>query len=139
MLISPYKAIIFDFDETLVGAIAAKWKQHQAAAKKFYNHELKEETIRAYWGMPFEPMIRLFYENKDTVENLKNNYHSLDEHYPKSPYKDTIKVLSYLQSHSYWTGVITSMTKESVITDMKRDGIDYGKFDFFHKSAIICE
>lgn len=135
MLISPFKAIIFDFDETLVEAMGVKWKQHQEAARQFYNHELTEETIRAYWGMPFEPMIQLFYDNKDTVENMKNNYHSLDEQYPKYPFDDTIQVLTYLQNHSYWTGVITSMTKESVIKDMKKDGLPYEKFNLIQGST----
>ena len=135
MFISAYKAIIFDFDETLVEAMNVKWKQHQDAAKQFYDHELTEETIRAYWGMPFEAMIQLFYENKDTVENMKNNYHSLDEQYPKSPFEDTIEVLTYLQSHSYWTGIITSMTKESVIKDMKKDGLPHKKFNLIQGST----
>lgn len=135
MFITPYKAIIFDFDETLVRAMGVKWKQHQDAAKQFYDHELTEEMIRTYWGMPFEPMIQLFYDNKDTVENMKNNYHSLDELYPKYPFEDTIEVLTYLQSHSYWTGVITSMTKESVIKDMKKDGLPYEKFNLIQGST----
>jgi len=135
MFISPYKAIIFDFDETLVKAMGVKWKQHQDAAKQFYNYELTEETIRAYWGMPFEPMIQLFYNNKDTVENMKNNYHSLDEQYPKYPFEDTIEVLNYLHNHSYWTGVITSMTKDSVIKDMKKDGLPYEKFNLIQGST----
>jgi len=134
MLISPYKAILFDFDETLVEAMNAKWKQHKAAAKQFYNHELTEETIRAYWGMPFEPMIQLFYAHKDTVENMKDNYHSLDDQYPKYPFADTIPVLTYLQSHSYWTGIITSMTKESIIKDMKECAMPYEKLNFIQGS-----
>jgi len=135
MLISSYKAILFDFDETLVEAMGVKWKQHQHAAKKFYNHDLTEETIRNYWGMPFEPMIRLFYTNKDSVENMKNNYHSLDDRYPKYPFTDTIPVLTYLQNHGFWTGVITSMTKESVVKDMKKDGLPYGKFNLIQGST----
>jgi HAD superfamily hydrolase (TIGR01549 family) len=135
MFITPYKAIIFDFDETLVRAMGVKWKQHQDAAKQFYDHELTEEIIRTYWGMPFEPMIQLFYDNKDTVENMKKNYHSLDELYPKYPFEDTIEVLTYLQSHSYWTGVITSMTKESVIKDMKKDGLPYERFNLIQGST----
>jgi HAD superfamily hydrolase (TIGR01549 family) len=135
MLISPFKAILFDFDETLVEAMNIKWKQHQMTARQFYNHELTEETIRVYWGMPFEPMIELFYDKKDTVENMKNNYHSLDEQYPKSPFADTIPVLTYLQDHSFWTGIITSMTKDSVIKDMKESGMPYKKLDLIQGST----
>lgn len=135
MFISPYKAIIFDFDETLVQSISIKSKQHQHAARKFYNHELTDETIRAHWGLPFELLIEIFYEKKDTIENMKKNYHSLDDQYPKYPFDDTIQVLTYLQDHFYWTGVITSMTKESVIKDMKKDGLPYKKFNLVQGST----
>ncbi len=135
MLVSRFKAILFDFDETLVEAMNVKWKQHQATAKQFYDHELTEETIRQHWGMPFEPMIQLFYANKDTVENMKDNYHSLDDQYPKYPFIDTIPVLSYLQSHSYWTGIITSMTKESIVKDMKECAMPYEKLNLIQGST----
>lgn len=135
MLISPFKAILFDFDETLVEAINVKWKQHQMTAKQFYNHELTEEVIRTYWGMPFEPMIELFYDKKDTVENMRNNYHSLDDQFPKSPFTDTIPVLTYLQNHSYWTGIVSSMHKESVIKDMKESGMPYKKMNLIQGST----
>jgi len=135
MLISNYKAILFDFDETLVEAMNIKWKQHQATAKQFYDHNLTEETIRAYWGMPFEPMIELFYDHKDSVENMRDNYHSLDDQYPKYPFTDTIQVLTYLHTHGYWTGIITSMTKDSVVKDMKETGMPYDKFDLIQGST----
>lgn len=135
MLITPFKAVLFDFDETLVEAMGVKWKQHQETARKFYNHELTEETIRQYWGMPFEPMIELFYDKKDTVENMKENYHSLDSDYPKYPFTDTVPVLNYLHSHGYWTGIITSMTKDSVVKDMKETGMPHASFDLIQGST----
>lgn len=135
MYISPYKAIIFDYDETLARAMSAKWKQHQHAAKQFYGHELTEETIRAYWGMPFEPMIELFYDKKDSVENMMKNYFSLNEFYPKTAFEDSVPVLTYLQNNSYWTGVVTSMTKESVMQDMKRDNFPWQDFKLIQGST----
>lgn len=135
MLISPYKAIIFDFDETLVRAMGVKWKQHQDAAKRFYDHELTEETIRAYWGMPFEPMIELFYDKRDSVENMMKNYFSLNELYPKTAFEDSVPVLTYLQNNSYWTGVVTSMTKENVVNDMKRHNFPWQGFKLIQGST----
>lgn len=135
MFISAYKAIIFDFDETLVRAMGVKWKQHQDAAKRFYDHELTEETIRAYWGMPFEPMIELFYDKRDSVENMMKNYFSLNELYPKTAFKDSVPVLTYLQNNSYWTGVVTSMTKENVVNDMKRHNFPWQDFKLIQGST----
>jgi phosphoglycolate phosphatase-like HAD superfamily hydrolase len=134
MFISPYKAILFDYDETLARAMEAKWKQHQHAAKQFYNHDLTDETIRKYWGMPFEPMIELFYDKRDSVENMKKNYFSLNSQYPKLPFEDSITVLTYLQKNRYWTGVVTSMTKESVIHDMKHDNFPWQGFKLIQGS-----
>lgn len=135
MLISPYKAILFDYDETLARAMSAKWKQHQHAAKQFYDLDLTEETIRQYWGMPFEPMIELFYDKRDSVDNMMNNYFSLNEQYPKTAFEDSIPVLTYLQNNGYFTGVVTSMIKESVIHDMKRDGFPWQGFKLIQGSA----
>lgn len=134
-LISSYKAILFDYDETLSRAMEVKWKQHQAAAKQFYDHNLTEETIRQYWGMPFEPMIELFYYKRDTVENMMKNYFSLNDQYPKLPFEDSIPVLTYLQKNGYWTGVVTSMTKDSVINDMKRDDFPWHGFQLIQGST----
>lgn len=134
MIVSPYRAILFDYDETLARAMSTKWKQHQHVAKQFYNLNLTEETIRTYWGMPFEPMIELFYDKKDTVENMKKNYFSLNDQYPKVAFDDSITVLTYLQNNSYWTGVVTSMTRESVINDMKRDCFPYKDFKLIQGS-----
>lgn len=135
MFISAYKAIIFDFDETLVRAMGVKWKQHQDAAKRFYDHELTEETIRAYWGMPFESMIELFYDKRDSVENMMKNYFSLNELYPKTAFEDSVPVLTYLQNNSYWTGVVTSMTKENVVNDMKRHNFPWQDFKLIQGST----
>lgn len=135
MFISAYKAIIFDFDETLVRAMGVKWKQHQDAAKRFYDHELTEETIRAYWGMPFEPMIELFYDKRDSVENMMKNYFSLNELYPKTAFEDSVPVLTYLQNNSYWTGVVSSMTKENVVNDMKRHNFPWQGFKLIQGST----
>jgi HAD superfamily hydrolase (TIGR01549 family) len=135
MLISPFKAVLFDFDETLVEAMNVKWKQHQMTARQFYNHELTEEVIRTYWGMPFEPMVELFYDKKDTIENIKKNYHSLDDQFPKSPFTDTIPVLTYLQNHNFWTGIISSMSKNSVVKDMKESGMPYEKMNLIQGST----
>ncbi len=134
MLVSKYKTILFDFDETLVEAYKIKWKQHKTTAKKFYGVKLTTKTIRKYWGMPFEKMVDLFYEHKDKVENMSKNYHSLDHLFKKYPYKDTIKVLNFLHKNKFILGLVTSMTKSSVIKDMKESGIPYEKFGFFQGS-----
>jgi HAD superfamily hydrolase (TIGR01549 family) len=135
MFVSKYKAIVFDFDETLVKSYSVKWSQHQAAAKKFYGVNLTEETIRRYWGMPFEEMIGLFYEHKDTVGNMIKNYFSLNHLYRKYPYEDTTKVLNFLHDNHYFLGLVTSMTRESVVNDMKESGMPYDKFDLIQGST----
>lgn len=134
MFVSRYKVIIFDFDETLVTAYSVKWSQHQETARRFYGVNLTTDTIKKYWGMPFEEMIGLFYEHKDTVENMSRNYHSLDHLYHKYPYADTIDVLNFLIKRRFILGLVTSMTKESVIADMEESGIPYKKFEFLQGS-----
>ena len=47
MKIPKYKAVLFDFDDTLVESRIQKWNQHKDVAKKFYNVK-KENTYQWY-------------------------------------------------------------------------------------------
>lgn len=135
MFISHYKAILFDYDDTLVCTRSIKIQQHKHAGKQFYDIDLTEEVIAAHWGKPFEIMIELFYEKRDTLENLKKNYFSLSDLYPIHPFDDSISVITALQDQAVWTGVVTSMTRESVINDMKRDNFPWQEFKLIQGST----
>ncbi len=78
-----YKAVIFDFDDTLVESRAVKWAQHKTVAKKFYNIELSDEDMRTHWGKPFTELVSVLYKNSDTFENTHETIRSTRDEFRK--------------------------------------------------------
>jgi beta-phosphoglucomutase-like phosphatase (HAD superfamily) len=54
-----YKAVLFDFDDTLVESRRMKWDHHKFAAKYFYNLDLTDDDIKEHWGKPMAELLRL--------------------------------------------------------------------------------
>src|SRR3989338_7671041 len=86
-----YKAVIFDFDDTLVESRAQKWAQHKHVAKKFYNIDLKEEIILKHWGKPLPTLVAELYQNSDTPEKINKSTFSTKKTFPKKPFKKLAK------------------------------------------------
>jgi phosphoglycolate phosphatase len=115
-----YKAVVFDLDDTLLKTYPVKWEQHKATAKRFYNTELTDDTIRQHWGKPTRDLVRAYYSTDDTTESKVANYRSLDNDYLKELHDDSISVLNYLSRHRIFTGLVTNAARETVLADLSR-------------------
>ncbi len=113
-----YKAIIFDFDDTLVESRIAKWSHHKHVAKKFYNIDLTDEDIREHWGKPLGVLIRELYKNSDTEENMYAVLYSVKKDFPKYPYKGAIGTIQKLLSNNIKVGVVSATTKRFLVEDL---------------------
>lgn len=124
-----YKAILFDLDDTLLKTYPVKWEQHKAAAKRFYNKTLSDETIRQHWGKPTRDLVRAYYNADDTTESKVANYRSLDGEFLKGVHGDSLKVLRHLSQHKIFTGLVTNATRETMLADLARLGVALDFFD----------
>ena len=91
------KAILFDFDDTLLQTAQSKFAALKYTAKKFYNLELTDEEIRNYWGLPFTVFLRRLYKDIEPVALIIEKYAQIRILYPNSAYSDTIETLETLQ------------------------------------------
>jgi HAD superfamily hydrolase (TIGR01549 family) len=123
-----YKAVLFDLDDTLLITYPAKWRQHQFAAKHFYDTDLSEDTIRQHWGKPTREMVRPFYGSDDAVDNMVANYRSLSESYLKELHKDTVDILDYLTRKKVLVGLVTNANLKTVLDDLSRLGVAIDRF-----------
>jgi len=57
-----YKAILFDFDDTLVDSVKAKIAQHRKAYYLIRGKEITDEHVIVHWGKAFDIMCQLIYE-----------------------------------------------------------------------------
>lgn len=123
-----YKAVLFDFDDTLVKTASIKWPHHKAVAKKFYDIDLSDEVIAQYWGLPFDSMLAHLYQHRDTPENMLQANLSLEEQFPKELQDDSLAIIEILLQAGVEVGVISSMLGFVVKKDMGRLGFPYDRF-----------
>lgn len=134
------KAAIFDYDDTLVDSLKAKWAQHKFVAKKEYGKDLSDEEILLNWTKPYSELVMALYDDNDKNRAIENNKRHEVE-FPKRLLPETIQTLEYLHRRNILTGVVTSTSLSSLQNDLKRfnfpvDLLDYTQAEdatIFHK------
>lgn len=121
-----YRAVIFDFDDTLVKTKETKWRQHKIVAKRFYGIDLTDEELRLHWGKPYDETLRLFYKNADTIENMRAAKLSLEHLFPLEAAEGAISLVQTLAKARVAVGVLSSSLQSLVIADLKRLGFPMG-------------
>ncbi len=122
------KAVIFDFDDTLVESRLAKWAQHRHVAREFYNIDLKEETLLEHWGKPLHNLIEELYERSDTLENMMTAVISTRDAFPKKPYMESVNIVKKLLSADIKVGILSAATRRFIIEDLKKFGFPVEQF-----------
>ncbi len=115
-----YKAIIFDFDDTLVESRLSKWAQHKHVAKTFYNIDISDEDIAQHWGKPLSELIRILYKESDTIENMKSAIFSVKNNFLKKVFPDTHRVVTTILDNGMEVGILSASSKDHIIDDFTR-------------------
>jgi phosphoglycolate phosphatase len=123
------KAVLFDFDDTLVKTKEIRYKALKEAGRTFYNINISDQEIDKYWGQPFNPFISGIFRSLDTPEKLTENYKSILHKYPNEPFPKTNGVLKTL-SKKYLLGVISSSHPDLIRGGMESTKIDPNLFFF---------
>ncbi|HUQ85169.1 MAG TPA: HAD-IA family hydrolase [Candidatus Limnocylindrales bacterium] len=121
------KAIIFDFDDTLVKTKECKWDALKETGKRFYNLEISDEHINKFWGQPFDEMLSGVLMNCDKYVNLKNNYESVTQEFPMKAFDDAVSVIDKLLE-KYKIGILSSSSKLLLMKDMALLNFPVDKF-----------
>jgi HAD superfamily hydrolase (TIGR01549 family) len=116
------KAVIFDFDDTLVESRVVKWAHHKYVAKKFYNIDVTDEEIRKHWGKPIPILMSELYKNADTEEKMYEALISVREDFRKKVYPGAVDLLKALLENGKKIGVLSATNKRFLVEDLK----DYG-------------
>ncbi len=115
---SKYKAVIFDFDDTLVESRLIKWAHHKHVAKKFYNIELSDEAILAHWGKPINTLVTELYQSADTLENMYSNLLSVRDEFRKVAYEGAVDVLKKLIEQKIDVCILSASNKKFLMHDL---------------------
>ncbi len=123
-----YKAVIFDFDDTLVKSHILKWNHHKVAAERFYGKIITDDDIRKEWGKPFPILVKNTYGDVDTVENIIKNIRSLDEEFLKETQEDAPQILADFFEAGIHIGIVSAADAKYVRNDLIRLNFPEHKF-----------
>lgn len=115
----PVKAILFDYDDTLVKTRETVWEAHKHTAKKYYDLDLTDEDIKVHWGRPYTEMLGDIYNHVDTYEGLHRNYKTVRLNYPMKVFDESVSVVNQLVTN-YLVGIVTAANLELVMFDLNK-------------------
>lgn len=113
------KAILFDFDDTLVQTRESKWEALIETARRYYNLQIDANHISQFWGLPFEKMITGVMKNIDDFESIRDNYFVVTHEFPMLAHIGAVEAIVELMK-TYPVGILTASDRELVIDDLTR-------------------
>ena len=127
------KAVLFDFDDTLVETKAIRYKALKEAGKTFFNIDITDKDIDEHWGKPFNSFISGVFRKANSTEVLTQNYKSILHKYPNEPFPSTNDVIKEL-SKKYLLGIISSSNPILILSGLENVRMNSNYF-FFIQSA----
>jgi len=123
------KAVFFDWDDTLVGTIENKWRQHIHVAREFYGRDIDEKELREHWGKPLSELIKALYETEDVEEAIRRT-HLVHQDFPKILFDHTLGVVERIRGSGRPVGLVTAHRREGLQYDFDQLGVPSALFDY---------
>jgi phosphoglycolate phosphatase len=123
------KAVIFDFDDTLVATHEAIWNLHRYIAKTYYGRILSDELLSKHWGRPIPELMKHYYKTEDNDEAMKNLLAHRDE-FPKLLLEHASDAINRLHNENVIVGIVSATTRPLLEYDAKLVGLPIEKMTY---------
>jgi phosphoglycolate phosphatase len=125
------RAILFDYDDTLVQTKESKFAALRAIAERHYALRLSDEAIRAHWGVPYRELFEnLFGAVELDVARVIERYEAVNDEFPIEPHPEMPSVLRQLATRVP-IGIVTSAGRSIVARQLARIGFDPAELAVF--------
>jgi FMN phosphatase YigB (HAD superfamily) len=128
-----YKAIIFDYDDTLVKTKETKWDALKETGKRYYKLDISDATLHEFWGFPYISMLQGVFGNVDNIENIRDKYEKVTKEFPMLAHDNCVNVVSQLLK-KYKVGILTASSRNLVIDDLTVLGFPINNFFYIQTS-----
>ncbi len=126
MLSGKIKAVVFDFDDTLVHYRDIYLKSHQTAAKKLGLYVPSDKELSTLAGVPWNTLIEKLWPHANR-EKFKKTVLLFDKDADHEPVAGALQVLEKLHG-KYDLFILSSRIKESVLQLLRTAGIPAALF-----------
>ena len=114
------KAVLFDYDDTLVDTRTCKYAAIKEVARRHYDSVLTDLQIDQYWGIAYRQLFeRLFVHLDNDVDRVILRYEELDEAFAMTAFGDTRRTLDALLVE-YHVGIVTAAGRTLVERQLRR-------------------
>lgn len=127
------KAVLFDFDDTLITTFETKSRAVQDFGKYYYNKDISLETIRKSWAFPFRDSLAYLFDDVDTIDAIMEKYMPFRKKYPAKRYPDALAVINTLAG-KYKIGIVSSSSREALHSDLLLVGFAVERFFYIQTS-----
>jgi phosphoglycolate phosphatase len=112
------KAVLFDFDDTLVDTFNSKIPAIIEYCASVNNVSIDSREVESLWGMPFWEKMRILSKS---TEIDTSRYLAISEKYPLLPFPESEKTLTELQSRVS-IGIVTSLARPVLLHSLSALG-----------------
>lgn len=118
------KAVIFDWDDTLVSTFGPKVHQWIDDGLKHYKTTITTDDVRAQWGKPLPAIAaELFGIKEEDAHKILRIMAEESHNYPKVPFESSLSLVESLKSAGYTLCLVTSNSRVSMKRDMEYDPV----------------
>ena len=132
------KAVIADWDDTIVGTIDAKVQQHIMVAEKHYGITLDRDEMIKDWGRPLHELIAKWYQIDPSDElafrSVVDTVLSYSHEFLKRPFPGVLDTLDTIKAAHLPLGIVTGSPRDDIHHDFKVLGVMPSYFDYFQTS-----
>ncbi len=117
-----YKAVIFDCDDTILATMKTRWGSLIETASLFQRN-LDEQTIRRFWGLPFDQLIANLVPWVD-LQQFKQQYQKIMSRMAPEATPGARYLLDYLAGRDIRMAIVTSSARSLIIQDLRSLGME---------------
>jgi len=132
------QAFVADWDDTVVGTVDAKVRQHIMVAKKHYGITLERETMLLDWGKPLHELIAKWYQidpaDETAFSEVLTTVLSYSGEFLKRPFPHAREALDAIKAADIPLGVVTGSPRNDIYHDFEVVGVGPSYFDYFQTS-----
>lgn len=118
-MIKKYKAIIFDYDDTLVQTREIRYKTIKRINNEVFKYTISDNEIDSAWGLPADEfLLKLFGKFSMDLDNLWKIYNNYKEYDQNRPHENAFNFIEKYQS-LYQFGIVTSSSFKVVTKELE--------------------